>query len=258
MPAKFKKTKLKIAVIILLILCSSIGIIKYREYTYIARTIKTSIAIGKDKINVNCYGKGEPVVIFESGLRCGSSSWNYVQPEISKITRTFSYDRIDDGRSTKDQVYELHALLADTKVKGPYIIVAHSIGGFNARVFAGTYPGEVAGIIFVDSSSENQHSNPKIRSGNSQEENKMFDTDDAEVKEIRKKDALRNIPIIVLTADKEDFPEIRADWINYQNDIASLSNRSKHIIVNKSSHFIQIDHPDVVIDAVKEMINEVK
>lgn len=256
--SKYKKSKLIIAAIILLTLCTAIGISKYIKYIHAERAIKALVEVEKDKINVNCYGKGEPVVIFESGLRCGSTSWINVQKEISKITRTFSYDRIDDGRSTKDQVYELHVLLADTKVKGPYIIVAHSIGGFNARVFAGTYPDEVAGIIFVDSSSENQHSNPKFRDGNSQEENKMFDTDDAEVKEISKKDALRNIPIIVLTADKEDSPDIRTDWINYQNDIASLSNRSKHIIVSKSSHFIQIDHPDVVIDAIKEMIKEVK
>ena len=255
---KYKKLILMIAAITLLIFCTAIGISKYIKYTHAERAAKALADVRKDKINVNCCGKGEPVVIFESGLNCGSSSWNYVQPVISKITKTFSYDRIDDGRSTKDQVYELHALLADTKVKGPYIIVAHSLGGFNARVFAGTYPDEVAGIIFVDSSSEKQHSNPKFRSENSREENKMFDTDDAEVKEIRKKDALRNMPIIVLTADKEDSPDIRTDWINYQNDIASLSNRSKHIIVSKSSHFIQIDHPDVVIDAIKEMIKEVK
>ena len=256
MSTKSKKIKLTIVVITLLILCTAIGILKHREHTYATRTIETSIAVGKDYIYVNCHGKGQPTVIFESGLGGTNLSWVNVQPEISNITRTFSYDRRDDGRTTLDQVHELHKLLAAAKVKGPYIIVAHSIGGLNARLFAGTYPNEVAGIIFVDSSHENQFSNPKFTDGAHD-----FDTDANQVKEIRKKDALRNIPIIVLTADhsdESDSSDLNADWISYQNDIASLSNKSKHIFVKNSSHVIQSDHPDVVIGAVKEMIKEVK
>lgn len=261
MSTKSKKIKLTLVVVTLLIICTAIGILKYKEYTYATRTIETSIAVEKDYIYVNCHGKGEHTVIFESGLGGTILNWINVQPEISKITRTFSYDRIEDGRTTLDQVHELHALLAAAKVKGPYIIVAHSLGGLNARLFAGTYPNEVAGIIFVDSSHENQCSNPKFRNGMPAEEMNILDTDANQVKEIRKKDALRNIPIIVLTADhsgESDFSELKADWISYQNDIASLSNKSKHIFVKNSSHIIQNDHPDVVIDAVKEMIKEVK
>jgi hypothetical protein len=55
-----------------------------------------------------------------------------------------------------------------------------------------------------------------------------------QVKEIRKKDALRDIPIIVLTADHKGskiYEGEGKDWIKYQNDIASLSNKSKHIFV---------------------------
>lgn len=251
-PVKLKKINLKIFEVILFIICTAIGVLKYSEYTA-TRTIEASVTVGKDNINVNCHGKGEPTVIFESGLGCTNASWIYVQPEISKMARTFSYDRKDDGRTTLDQVHELHALLVDTKVKGPYIIVAHSIGGLNARVFAGTYPSEVAGIIFVDSSHEDQFANPKFKNNTP-----PFDIDAKQVKKIREKDALRNIPIIVLTADEEDSGDIRADWINYQNDIASLSNKSKHIVLNNSQHFIQSEHPDVVIDAIKEMIKEIE
>lgn len=253
---KSRKIKLTIIVIILLIICTVIGILKYREYTYyVTRRIYTSITVGKDNISVNCYGKGEPTVIFEAGFGRSKFDWIDVQPEISKITRTFSYDRIDNGRTTLDQVQELHTLLVETKVKGPYIIVAHSIAALNARLFAGTYLNEVAGIVFVDSSNENQFSNAKF------DKTDIIMTDAKQVKEIRKKDALRNIPIIVLTADhsgEEDFSNLLPDWMNYQNDIASLSNKSKHIIVNNSSHFIQNDHPEVVINSIKEIIKQVK
>lgn len=262
MRAKSKKIVLITAVSILLVICAAMMILQYKGYRNYAdvrktvdtvKTSKTTTTVGKDNIYINCCGKGEPAVIFESGLWCGIASWSDVQPEISKITRTFSYDRMDDGRTTLDQVHELHTLLEVNRVKKPYIIVAHSIGGLNARLFAGTYPGEVAGIVFVDSSHENQYSNPNFGYNTP-----PFTTDAEQVKEIRKKDALRNIPIIVLTADKEDDPDIKDDWLNYQNDIASLSNKSKHIVLHNSSHFIQTDHPDVVIDAIKEIIKEIK
>ncbi len=122
------------------------------------------IDIGGYSLNVNCYGKGTPTVIFESGLGDDNGVWTLVQLEISKNTRTLSYDRAclgnsDTGdlpRSSLDRVHELHTVLNKAKVKAPYIIVAHSIGGYNARLFADTYPKEVSGIIFVDSSHENQ------------------------------------------------------------------------------------------------------
>jgi len=79
-----------------------------------------------------------------------------------------------------------------------------------------------------------------------------------QVKEIRKKDALRNIPIIVLTADhkgEESAAISEETWLNYQNDLVTLSDYSKHIIVEDCSHYIQKDKPQVVIDAIKEIVN---
>lgn len=82
-----------------------------------------------------------------------------------------------------------------------------------------------------------------------------------QVKEIRKKDALRNIPIIVLTADhkgEESAAISEETWLNYQNDLVTLSDYSKHIIVTDCGHYIQNDKPQVVIDAIKEIINGMK
>lgn len=236
------------------------------------------IDIGGYSLNVNCYGKGTPTVIFESGLGDDNEVWTLVQPETSKNTRTLSYDRAGLGnsdigelpRTSLKQVHELHAVLNKAKVKAPYIIVAHSIGGYNARLFAGTYPKEVFGIIFVDCSHENQFEDRVKRSSSKEIEiaksqligaEQTFDElliSAKQVKEIRKKDALRNIPIIVLTADhKGDEPcsITEETWLNYQNDIVSLSDYSKHIIVEDSSHYIQDDKPKVVIDAIKGIVN---
>ncbi|MEG1254863.1 alpha/beta hydrolase [Clostridium sp.] len=230
------------------------------------------------RLYVNCYGKGNPTVVFESGLGCTHFDWKVVQNQISKDTRTFSYDRAGLGNSDKgdlprtslDQVHELHTALNKAKVKAPYIIVAHSIGGYNARLFAGTYPEEVSGIIFVDCSHENQFEDRLKRSSVNEievvksqliGEEQTFDElliSAKQVKEIRKKDALRNIPIIILTADHkgEESAAISEEiWLNYQNDLVTLSDYSKHIIVEDCGHYIQKDKPQVVIDAIKEIVN---
>lgn len=54
-------------------------------------------------------------------------------------------------------VSDLHALLAAARVSEPIVLVGHSAGGLAARLFAATYPDEVAGIVLVDALSEGIH-----------------------------------------------------------------------------------------------------
>jgi pimeloyl-ACP methyl ester carboxylesterase len=260
MPTKSKKIVITIIVVALIISCTVISISKYRRYvhTCAARTINESVDIGGCKLYVQCYGKGKPTVIFESGLNCSCDVWCLVQPEISKVARTFAYDRAGVGLSEKsplptttslDQVHQLHTLLKKSKVGPPYIIVAHSLGGYNARLFATTYPKEVVGIVFIDSSHEDQSFSNSPGSELTSDE--LRDSS-AQVIISRKKDALRNIPIIVLTAGEDN-----ESWTLCQNDIASLSNKSKHIFVN-CGHRIQSEQPQIVINSIKEIIKEVQ
>lgn len=228
-------------------------------------------------LNLIHYGEGTPTVIFESGLGDDNSVWTTVQPEISKYTRTFSYSRAglidsDTGvlpRTSLKQVQSLHSLLNKENINGPYIIVAHSIAGYNARLFAGMYPKEVCGIIFVDCSHENQFEDRMNCSSSEEIEKVKIQLADAEqtldellisanqVKEIRKKDSLRNIPIVVITAGHEgDKSSVISEetWSKYQKDLLSLSDYSKHIFLEDSSHYIQIDKPQVLIDTTKSLI----
>jgi pimeloyl-ACP methyl ester carboxylesterase len=180
-----------------------------------AKAINGKINIGGYSLFVNYYGEGEHTVIFESGLGHGSDDWSSIQTVISKMARTFSYDRVGIGnsdtiksqRTCLVQVHALHTLLDKVRAKPPYIIVAHSIGGLNARVFAATYPKEVTGIVFVDCSHENQF--VKLKGNQLKEMKKLFHSIEHsydvisagnEVKKLRGKDSIRNIPIIVLRA----------------------------------------------------------
>ena len=49
---------------------------------------------------------------------------------------------------------ELHQLLHRAGVPPPYVLVGHSLGGLNARVYNGMYPDDVAGAVLVDAAHE--------------------------------------------------------------------------------------------------------
>jgi pimeloyl-ACP methyl ester carboxylesterase len=99
-----------------------------------------------------------PVLVFENGLGVGIGSWNTVLDELATIAPVFAYDRA--GVEKSDKIYEmptprqtaenLKAILTTLAIAPPYVIVGHSMGGIYARGYAGIYPGDVAGLVFVD------------------------------------------------------------------------------------------------------------
>jgi pimeloyl-ACP methyl ester carboxylesterase len=122
------------------------------------------VDIGGYRLNVDCTGSGTPTVILESGLGEHALSWLGVQRGVERFTRVCSYDRAGYGRSdpgphprsSRQIARELHALLTKIAEPGPYVLVGHSFGGYNVRVYAGLYRQEVSGVVLVDSSHEDQ------------------------------------------------------------------------------------------------------
>lgn len=109
-----------------------------------------------------CSGEGSPTVVLDAGLGGSSLDWSLVQPDIAKTTRVCSFDRAGMGRSESvssprspvDLADELHGLLTKAGIPGPFVLVAHSLAGKNARLFAAAYPTEVAGMVLIDARSE--------------------------------------------------------------------------------------------------------
>ena len=122
------------------------------------------VDIGGYRLNILCTGIGTPTVILDSGLGEPALSWIGVQTGVERSTRVCSYDRAGYGhsdpgpqpRSSLQIATELHALLEKSQTPGPYVLVGHSFGGYNVRVYAGLYRDEVAGVVLVDSSHEDQ------------------------------------------------------------------------------------------------------
>ncbi|MDH3637296.1 MAG: alpha/beta hydrolase [Gammaproteobacteria bacterium] len=122
------------------------------------------IDIGTGKLHLRCIGSGGPSVVLEAGLGGSSLEWASVQRSLVRIARTCAYDRAGLGwsdatlepRTSSKMVDELHALLEASNVPPPYIIVAHSFGGYNAQLFARRYRDETAGVVLVDASHPEQ------------------------------------------------------------------------------------------------------
>jgi pimeloyl-ACP methyl ester carboxylesterase len=274
------------------------------------------VEVNGHKMHLFCVGDGGPTVILESGLNDSWLSWYKVQPAIAKFTRVCSYDRAGVGWSeaqpeppdSRNIALNLHSLLNNAKVKPPYVLVGHSIGGIHVRVYQNVYPNDVVGMILVDSSHPDQMKRfpsqltkwialqevefklmklampfgiPRLvglcgdgpaeirdalrtvecqtRWAQTQEgESNAFDSS---ADEGRMTDSLGSMPLIVLSRDpdKRGLPNIiganvatQTDiaWGQMQEELSHLSTSGSRVVAKGATHYVQIDRPDLVFDAV--------
>lgn len=122
------------------------------------------VDIGGYRLHIKCTGTGSPTVVIDAGLGDWSTTWGFVQEEVAKTTRVCAYDRAGLGwsesgplpRDAAQHAIELHNLLQNANIPGPYVMVGHSLGGLDIRIFAHDYASDVVGIVFVDSMNPNQ------------------------------------------------------------------------------------------------------
>lgn len=131
------------------------------------------VDIGGFRLHLNCIGQGTPTVVMDAGGGAPSITWGLVPSEIAKFTRVCTYDRAGLGwsdrnpripRTSQQSVDELHLLLTKAKINPPYVLVGHSLGGVNMRLYANQHPEDVVGLVLVDSSHEKQMTSQMWRS----------------------------------------------------------------------------------------------
>jgi pimeloyl-ACP methyl ester carboxylesterase len=115
------------------------------------------------KLAFACMGQGSPTVVLSAGAGDWSNTWAKVQGEMAKTTRVCAWDRPGFGHSdaspTMDSghlVKDLADGLAAAGIHGPYVMVGHSLGGYETRLFTDLHRGEVVGMVLVDASYEHQ------------------------------------------------------------------------------------------------------
>jgi pimeloyl-ACP methyl ester carboxylesterase len=121
------------------------------------------VDIGGRRLHILCRGEAPgPTIVIEQGTLSPSVFWRPVMDRLATQARVCVYDRAgyawsDPGplvRSLDERVEDLHRLLRNAKVPGPYVLVGHSYGGPLVRMFARTHPDEVAGMVLVDTPEE--------------------------------------------------------------------------------------------------------
>lgn len=272
------------------------------------------IDVGGYNMHLYCMGEGSPTVILEAGLNDFHVSWSKVQAEIAKDVRVCSYDRAGLGwseasphpRTSEVMAEELRTLLTNSGIEGPYILVGHSFGGIIVRLFAQSYPDDVAGMVLVDSAHEEQVTRLPFLKDTADEfigqfrtlsamstfglmalspatiPNRDFPDEaykqyqavlattnyfDASIAESTafysnasptKTAELGDLPLIVLSHGlpdpDSDAAVFEQEWTDMQKELAGLSSNSRRIIAEQSGHYIQLDEPNLVIDAIRQIV----
>jgi pimeloyl-ACP methyl ester carboxylesterase len=116
------------------------------------------VDIGRRKVHVLCAGTGAPTVVFESSGFGNSISSPEARTKLSELTKVCSYDRMGAGWSDPGPsrisvgllANDLNSLTENGSIDPPLVVVASSIGGLTAELFAREHPESVDGLVFLD------------------------------------------------------------------------------------------------------------
>ena len=263
----------------------------------LSTAIDEKVDVGGYKLQILCTAdQGIPSVIVDAGFGeppIESGTWSQVVEAVKDTTRICLYDRAGLGasdsasspsRTSQDNVDDLRGLLINAGVSAPYILVGHSIAGFNVRLYASQYPNEVVGMVLVDAShpdvfaetlaalppasSDEPESLTALRTAleddsSSNPENFDFTASAAQVRDAKSRE---DLPLVVLTrsptapGDPNLPPKVSASiaqiWQELQTDLVGLSANSTHIIATEAGHYIQVHEPQLVIDAILKVLDE--
>jgi pimeloyl-ACP methyl ester carboxylesterase len=257
------------------------------------------VDVGGYRLHIYCTGTGSPTVVIDAGLGDWSTSWGFVQPEVAKVTRVCTYDRAGMGwsepgplpRDASQFAKELHALLHNANIPGPYILVGHSLGGLPVRVFTDDYPSEVAGVVLIDSMYPGQSTYAtqthtlsllsvlarfgivRLLAGplgmvaqDPPNEDALFSRSVRPQSLQTFADEIQGIPDSLAQAGAVksfgDIPLIvlsrgldqNSDWQAGQAELRQLSTNSQQLFAEKSGHNIELDQPDAAVGAIVKMV----
>ena len=194
-------------------------------------------------------------------------------------------DPVTMPRNAELSVADLHALLAAAEIPGPYVLVGHSYGGMLVRLFAAEYPDEVAGMVLVDAFSEHLKVHltpaqwtaydgifqpvPPALNDYAALEFTELDRSVEQVRAASQASPPREMPLVVLSrgqamAMPSNLPGgltgalLEGAWTASQSDLAALLPDARHEIALESEHYIQLQQPELVIAAVRAVVDAVR
>ena len=252
----------------------------------------TRVDVGGRQLDVVRMGTGGLAVVFEVGLADSLDTWIHVATQIAKLTTAVTYSRAGfgrsdpsrDGYSASHAVRDLHTLLHRLPIAAPYVLVGRSYGGLLLRLYTSLYPSDVAGLVLVDGTHERQVLRwGEIDSTYPAAFRAYYDsvlrtmTPGPEAEEIRETvriqaagqveglTPLPDMPLAVITSMKSDE---RARYVNgtarghevwraLHDEWFRRSKNAIHVVTTKSGHDIQNSEPQLVIDAIRFVLDRV-
>jgi pimeloyl-ACP methyl ester carboxylesterase len=228
---------------------------------------------------IDCRGAGSPTVILDAGLGVDPAmTWAGVQPDVARFTRVCWYDRAGMGRSDPGpeprtamrMVAEERRLLAAARVRPPYVLVGASFGAMVAQLYAAEYPRDIAGLVFVDAihpdldrrvarvlgpSAEAARETALASNGEGVSYADLL-ASDAEVRAAGPLPPVRLVALrhgVSFEPGSKPDPRVERLWTQLQRDLAARSPFGRYVRVPGSHHRIAEDHPEAVVDAIREV-----
>ena len=289
------------------------------------------VDIGKYSLHLYCTGdpSAKPVVVVSPGSGSNVAQWPLVQPEVAKFTRICIYDRpgsgwsfvAPQGQTYQEEAQDVHTMLQNAGVPGPYVLVGHSMGGAVMQVYASIYPQDVIGMVMVDTRTrgiEAKQPPEYVKTNKMTEQGSYafsipgvlrllnwfgvlrtvptFESLPPDLKEVaygldwnsrafayqkasipidEQREALfvsagplPDVPLIVIAHGKTDLSPgvnaaediaLQADqiWLDEMKKLSTETSQGTYIVAEKSGHSIQLEQPDVVIDAIRSIVEKV-
>jgi len=216
---------------------------------------------------LQCAGSGSPTVLWEAGSGDGGSNElpSYLLGRLAQISRVCFYDRAGLGLSDRalfqpngggaQMIADLHAVLQRAAVAGPYVLVGYSLGGLLNRLFAATYPKELAGMVQVDGISEDFFPDLGCTDTSCAAYSSITALHDAIHGKIA--GSLGTLPLVLLTHNPA-LPAWGAssepDFDKTEQALATASSNAVHVEATWSSHLLPFSQPGLVIEAVREVV----
>ncbi|MEJ0023265.1 MAG: alpha/beta fold hydrolase [Alphaproteobacteria bacterium] len=231
-------------------------------------------SVDGDHVAYRVLGNGQPAVVMISGLGDGMESFRDVAPEIAKFATVILYDRAGYGGSDRSSRLrdaeasdrELSAVLAQSGIRGPYVVVGHSLGGLFAEYFAAKHPDQVSDLILEESRPVDfTRRCEAVKAGmclppafavrfmakGAQDE---FAARAATTEEIESVGAAKGPRVLVISrAIQAKASAFDALWAQAQNDLAARYPGSRHLLV-KSSHYIHQDQKEWFVSSVRAFL----
>ncbi|RKR13065.1 pimeloyl-ACP methyl ester carboxylesterase [Maribacter vaceletii] len=231
------------------------------------------VDVGDYNLFAESFGEGNHTLVFESGLGDNYESW-YKLLGLSESNQVIAYNRAgyepsdvaNNDRNIIQLAEDLHQVIISKSENEKVILVGHSLGGAVIRYYAVQHPEMVEALLFVDPSHEDFEVVTQVaedagvaffmENGSPEAANEYAQIiENFEI--LENLTTLPDVPTIVLTSikDRLEVPENAQHWIEVHATLGEGVSDFTHLITEDSGHYIQIEEPQLVIDAINALLD---